>query len=535
MIRSNVAKTVDDFLNEVNYEELNKYIPSTFSIQYLNFLKVISAGQQMDSSPPVHYKMIDGLCDKRQYLANLCSRGLSKSTLFAQVLFLYLAVYQHIPNFGKVDTALYVADSMENGAKTLRKGLESRYEKSAILKKMLPQAKFTDSYIEFTNVSGNKFGLRLYGSKSGIRGTQIFGNRPLLCVIDDIVSDEDASSPTTLAKIEDTILYGVIPALDPNRRKVIWLGTPFNKSDPLYKAVESGEWYVNCYPVCEKFPCEPEEFRGAWESRFGYEAISKQYNMYKGMGKIKAFKQEMMLRIASEEDRIIQDSDIRWFNTFDILKDKQQYNFYITSDFATSTSRKADYTVLGVWAVDKDQNRFLVDGKIDRQTMDITFNDLFSLVQKYNPISVGIEVTGQQGGFVSLLREEANRLGVVLNIAIGKGTNKEGIAVKQNKMERFRLTVPKFKTGKIFLPQDLKTSMLITELLDELSMATIDGIKSVHDDAIDMVSQLDQMYIIYPDEYQSKLKHSSESQVNSVFFTDSGNETDQTGYNSYLA
>ena len=38
----------------------------------------------------------------------------------------------------------------------------------------------------------------------------------------------------------------------------------------------------------------------------------------------------------------------------------------------------------------------------------------------------------------------------------------------------------------------MKDSILIQELLEELSTVTIDGIKSVHDDAIDMVSQLDQ-------------------------------------------
>lgn len=524
-----MPKTVDDYLNEVDYEGIKKYQPSEFSIQYLNFLKVISSDMDIDPSPPVHFKMMDGLCDRKQYLANLCSRGLSKSTLFSQVLFLYLAVYRHIPNFGMVNTALYVADSMENGAKTLRKGLEARYEKSELLKKLLPQAKFTDSYIEFTNLNEEKFGLRLYGAKSGIRGTQIFGQRPLLCVIDDIVSDEDAGSATTLSKIEDTILYGVIPALDPKRRKVIWLGTPFNKADPLYRAVESGEWYVNCYPVCERFPCSKEEFRGAWEARFTFDEIQKQYNMYKGMGKIKAFRQEMMLRIASEEDRVILDSDLRWFNSQDLMKDKQQYNFYITSDFATSTQRKADYTVLGVWAVDSEQNRYLVDGRIGRQTMDVTFNQLFELVQKYQPMTVGIEATGQQGGFISLLREEMMRRNTWFNIATAKGSTKLGIAVKANKMDRFRLTIPMFKNGKVYLPTDQKSSMLIEELLGELSLATIDGLKSQHDDAIDMVSQLDQMIIVYPDTHQANLK-TDEPKVNThnIFFTGSDDIVNST-------
>lgn len=519
MLESKPIKTVDDYLNEVDYEEMKNYKPSQFAIEYMNFLKVISVGLDMNSSPPVHYKMIDGLANKKRYLANLCSRGLSKTTLFGEILILYLAVYRYIPNFGVCDTAIYVTDSMENGAKSLRKNIESRYYASSQLQALLPKAKFTDAYIEFENAGGGKFGVRLFGAKSGIRGTKIFGNRPVLAIFDDLVSDEDATSPTILEKINDTIYKGVIPALDPNKRKIIFNGTPFNKSDPLYQAIESGGWEVNVYPVCEKFPCKPSEFKGAWESRFGYETLKEDYDMFKKTGKIKAFKQEMMLRIASEEDRVIKVDDLRWFNSFDIMNQKQRYNFYITTDFATSTQKRADYTVIGVWAVDSKQNRYLVDGKIGRQLMNETFNDLFKFAKKYNPMSVGIEVTGQQGAFLSLLREEMIKRNIYFPLAKGKGTNKEGIGTKANKMERFRLTVPAFKENKIFLPQDMKDSILIQEILEELSFVTIDGIKAQHDDALDMISQLDQMHVIYPDSYQATLK--KESQANDPFFNGS--------------
>lgn len=524
MTKPIVKKTVDEYLNQVDFEELNNYIPSEFSIMFINFLKVVSVGMDMDSSPPVHYKMIDGLCDRKQYLANLCSRGLSKTTVFAEILIPFLAVYRHIPNFGLVDTAIYVADSMENGAKNLRKNIESRYEKSDQLKLLLPKAKFTDAYIEFENVSGEKFGVKLFGSKSGIRGTKIFGNRPKIAILDDLVSDADASSPTVLQTIRDTIYKGVIPALDPNNRKIIWNGTPFNKADPLYQAIESGGWYVNVYPVCQEFPCKPEEFVGAWESRFNFGALQDQYDMYVASGHLKAFKQEMMLRIASEEDKVIQDEDIRWYDISTIMENKQRYNFYITSDFATSTDKKADYTVIGVWAVDNKKNRYLVDGRIGRQLMNQTFNDIFELAKKYNPMSVGIEINGQQGAFISMFREEMINRNIYFTLAKPKGATKEGIPVKANKMERFRLTVPWFKQNKVYLPSDLKTSKLIVEILDELSMVTIDGVKSVNDDALDMISQLDQMHLVYPDSYQAQMSkeesQANASGLNGTFFND---------------
>lgn len=38
--------------------------------------------------------------------------------------------------------------------------------------------------------------------------------------------------------------------------------------------------------------------------------------------------------------------------------------------------------------------------------MDKTIDELFRLVQEYRPQEVGIETTGQQGGFISWIQNE---------------------------------------------------------------------------------------------------------------------------------
>lgn len=526
-------KTVDDYLNEIDYRELVNYKPSAFSIAYMNFVKMVNAGKEdIQSSPVLHYKMIDGLVGKRTHIANLCSRGLAKTTIYGEMLVLYLAVFNTIPGFGKVDVIMYVADSMENGAKSFRKNVESRYNDSAFLKKYLPEVKFTDNDILFTNLDGKQTYVRMFGAKSGVRGFKMFGNRPVLAILDDLVSDEDANSATQLDKIKDTIYNGVNQALNPMRKKIVFNGTPFNKNDPLYEAIESGKWHSNVFPVCNDFPCSREDFVGAWESRFTYDFLLNEYELAVATGRVKSFKQELMLRIASTEDRMIQDSDIRWFKSQELMANKQRYNFYITTDFATSTQRKADFTVIGVWAVDKLGNRYLVDGVIGRQLMNQTFNDIFRLVQQYNPMSVGIEVSGQQGAFISLIREEMVQRNVFFTIARSIDGNREGIPARTNKMERLRLSIPFWKNGKMYLPKDMKSSTLVQELLNEISMVTVDGIKAKHDDALDMVSQLEQMRIVYPDAYQDGLG-AKDSQEQSVYDEDFSDEH-AVGYASYV-
>lgn len=459
------------------------------------------------------------------------------TSVFAEYLVLYLAIFNHLPNLGLCNVIMYVSDSMDNGGKSFRMNVQARYEHSKFLQEYIPEAKFTDDNLIFTNKEGKETYIRIFGAASGVRGFKRNGDRPVLAILDDLISNEIANSKLQLDKVKDTIYKDVDNALNPMRNKIILNGTPFNKADPVIEAIESGAWESNVYPVCSQFPCEPEEFDGAWGERFSYEFIKARYEDAVKLGKVKAFNQELMLRITSEEDRVILDEDISWFNTKDVLDNKKRYNFYITTDFATSTNRKADFTVIGVWAVDNKENRYLVDGKIGRNLMNDTFNTIFSFVNKYQPVSVGIEVTGQQGGFVSLLREEMVKRNIWFNIARGKGTNKEGIAVRTNKMDRFRLTEPFFKRKKIFLPENLKSTMLISEILDELATVTIDGIKAVHDDAIDMISQLDQMYIIYPDDFQSNIGKKEVSQDEEIdpYFNDNLGSNDYNSYSTYLA
>src|SRR5690606_26794208 len=68
-----------------------------------------------------------------------------------------------------------------------------------------------------------------------------------------------------------------------------------------------------------------------------------------------------------------------------------------------------------------------------------------------------------------------------------------GIQPEMDKLARFNLVVPLFKAGKIYLPEEMRTSQIIGELVQEIQLATGSGLKSKHDDFIDTVSML--MYL----------------------------------------
>ncbi len=487
-----IKRGLDEWLDSVDYAMLNSkdFKPSEFALTFMNFIKLVNGTEGEDhKTPPVHLAMLDKVVSPSEYIANLCFRGAAKTTLFAEYFFLYIGVFGAIPGLGKIGGAIYVSDSMENGVKSLRKNLEHRYDNSAFLQNWIPRIDFTDPYIVMHGKSGHKFGLRLYGAKTGIRGTKIFGKRPVLCVLDDLVSDDDAKSKASMEAIKDTVYKGVNHALDPTRRKVIFNGTPFNSEDILIQAVESGEWDVNVWPVCEKFPCEPEEFVGAWEDRFTYEYVKKQYDMAVGTGHLAAFMQELMLRITSDEERLVQDEEIRWYDRINLLQNKGAFNFYITTDFATSSKQTADYSVISVWAYNANGDWFWVDGVAERWTMDKSIDALFRLVQFYKPQQVGVEVTGQQGAFIQWLQQEMMNRNVWFNFASSEKSGAPGIRPLTDKLSRFNIVVPWFKAGKMYFPNEMKKTTILGMFMAQLRLATQSGLKG-KDDCIDTISML---------------------------------------------
>lgn len=484
-------KKVEDYLRELSYEIPTDYVPSDFALGFVTFIKLVNGAEgEEHQTPLVHYYMLDTITEGGRRIINLCHRGVAKTTLMGEYLFLYIATYGEIPGFGRIDLALYVSDSIENGVKNMRKNLEFRWHNSDFLKEYVPVTQFTDIRWEFRNADGKVFIVKGYGAKTGVRGAKEMGKRPQLAVLDDLISDEDARSATVIAAVEDTVYKAVEYALHPTHNMMIWSGTPFNAKDPLYKAVESGAWAVNVFPVCEKFPCTREEFRGSWPDRFTYDYVSDQYQKAVKLGKVDTFNQELMLRIMSDEDRLIQDHDIGWYHLDAVVKNIPFFNFYITTDFATSEKQKSDFSVISVWAYNNAGDWLWVDGICRRQDMGANVDDLFRLSQKYRPQQVGVEVSGQQGGFIPWLQNEMMNRNIYFPLASENNSGKPGIRPNTNKLMRFNTVVPWFKSRKIYFPIEKKNTPELVEAMDELTLATPGGFKSKKDDFIDTISML---------------------------------------------
>ena len=142
--------------------------------------------------------------------------------------------------------------------------------------------------------------------------------------------------------------------------------------------------------------------------------------------------------------------------------------------------------------------------------MQENIEDLFRYVKKWKPLSVGIENSGQQGGFLSIIEEMKIQRNVWFQFAKKPGSKEPGIRPIKDKVHRFVTGVqPKFKQNKIWFPQPemIKGSNprlleLVDEMVAELSKFTLSGgISSLkNDDAIDLLNQLSEMELYTPSE-----------------------------------
>lgn len=334
------------------------------------------------------------------------------------------------------------------------------------------------------------------------------GGRPVVLIADDVLTNETMTSEAIRATVESNWFNSALPALDPIRYKIIYIGTPLNEEDLMHKLKRSNEYTIIKFPLCPKFPCKEEEFESIWPDRFSFEYVSKMYNQFEGAGKTQAFYQEYMLQLTDLATLLVDEDDIRWYDRSTLLKKKHLYNFYISTDLATSTKKSADFTTIGVWAISSNGDWLLVDGLCKRQTVQETLEDLFRFVQKWKPISVGLETSGQQGGFISIIETMMMDKNIWFQFASKQGSREKGIRPARDKMHRFVTGVqPMFKQGKVWLPrvEQLPADAmdfidLIQELCSELSRLTLaGGVKALaHDDAIDLLNQLSEMDIFLP-------------------------------------
>ena len=467
----------------------DRYIPSDQALRFIAFIRACAT--EDNANAEIHYRLADKYFSDSKQIVIESFRGSAKSTLM-EWLVLYTAVMGELPGFGDVGFIAFVGDSAENGVKSFFRNLAAKIDRSELLRQTLTIGRKTDAEMELINADGKELYLKGFGAGTNIRGVRYKNLRPSVVILDDITTNDAKTSEAIQNTINDNCYKSIIPALHPTKYKIFYIGTPITENDLLHQLGNNPEWVVHKFPICEKFPCTKDEFKGAWTDRFPYEAVKSKYDMYKASGKEQDFAQEYMLEIVDLSTLLVEEDDIKWYDPMLVLQNKGAYNIYISTDFATSTKKSADFSTIAVWAISYNNDWLLVDGQCKRQSMQDNIEDLFGYAKKWKPISVGIESSGQQGGFLSIIEEMKLQRNVWFQFAKKPGSKEPGIRPIKDKVHRFVTGVqPKFKQGKVWFPKPeiIKSSNyrmfeLVEEMVNELSKFTMaGGVTSLkHDD-----------------------------------------------------
>jgi hypothetical protein len=482
------------------------YLPSDESLKFISFIR--AAGIEENANAEIHYRLADKYFSKDKQILIESFRGSAKSTIM-EWLVIYVAALGKLPGFGEVGFCAFIGDSAENGVKNFFRNIQAKIDRSDFLRSLIDMPRKTDSEMELKNKDGVELYLKGFGAATNIRGVRYKNMRPSMVIVDDITTNDAKTSEAIQNTINDNFYKSVLPAMHPTRFKIFVIGTPISENDIIHQLSINPSWAVHRFPICEKFPCPEEEFVGAWTDRFPYEAVKDKYDMYKNAGKSQDFYQEYMLEITDLSTLLVEEDDIRWYDPKTLAKNKDNYNFYIATDFATSTKKSADYSVITVWAISSNDDWLLVDGQCRRQDMMTTLEDLFRYARKWKPLSVGMETSGQQGGVISIINDMMMQRNTWFQIAKKRGSKEVGIRPLKDKTSRFVTGVqPRFKQGKIWLPRpELLGGQpylleAVEELVNELSKFTLaGGVQALsHDDVIDCLNQLSEMDTYAPED-----------------------------------
>jgi hypothetical protein len=485
------------------------YVPTAESIKFISFIRM--SGNESNASPIAHYKIGDALFSKDEkdwYTLIECLRGMGKSTLIEYAV-IYVASLGTWPNFGDVPFMVFLGASQDGNVKQFFKNVASKIENSPFLRELLTVPRVVDNEIEMINNKGIETIITGRGMNTNWRGVRSkTGKRPSILIADDILGNDVMTSATIRDTVETNWFNSALPALDPTRHKVFYIGTPLSDQDLLAKLKNSGSYNVIRFPLCPKFPVDEAEFESIWPERFTYAYTIKMYNQFISTGKSRSFYTEYMLELTDLTALIVEPENIKWFDLSLFVRKRHNYNYYIVTDWATSVKKKADYSCIGVFAVASNGAWFLVDGQAKRQTMQENLEDVFQYVRKWKPLSVGMETSGQQQGFLSIINTMMMEKNLWFQLAKKRGSKEPGIRPTKDKLHRFVTGVaPMFEQGKVWLPQPelIKMSnpnlyLLVNEMEDELSKLTMTGgVEALgHDDAIDLLNQLSEMELFAP-------------------------------------
>jgi predicted phage terminase large subunit-like protein len=319
------------------------------------------------------------------------------------------------------------------------------------------------------------------GTGQQVVGLKVGNQRPTLIILDDPEDMTNTKTDEAMNYNLSWLLQSLAPARDPQRGRIIVVGTPQHQNCMVEKLFKADGWHgVRYQAILDDDEStwkigakQPDVLWPEWNSLSN---LLKEFESMRSMGKSSSFYREYQCKITGDEDQLFKPEYIKYHdykvifigNNAFLSDDKTilPVRIFLGVDPASSVSQNADFSVIMPVAVDKDRNFYVLPyfrkrvSPMDLASAIIRYHD------SYKPFRVTIESVGYQEMLRSYLRSIPDLYIPGLETKVQPRTSKSS---------RLETLHPYFYQGKVYLNKDQQA------LPDEM----ISYPRGSHDDTLD--------------------------------------------------
>lgn len=470
----------------VDQKKLAKAVAKA-SKNLVNYRKILlNVGEDEVAPAPFHYDWSRDLLKGKGNYAIQGFRESAKSQYILRSFPLYCLTFpsrdrDYIPIIKKNQTL----------ASNKLKEIEREYETNPIIRGNLVKIHEQSGEVfsvDVKNAEGEVINVRFeaYGKGASIRGLVNQDRRPKIVIIDDPQDVEDSKSLTVQETDWNWFLSDV--KFLGQKTRIFLIGNNLGERCIIERVFNNAK---ELKFKTSRVPSVTTTGESAWPTKFTLEDIAKEKTDFRKMGKIDIWLREKMCLATSEETRVFNKNDYRWFApgvTNNIIRNCR---VWATLDPAASEEIDACYRAICVNAVDHQHNWFIVDFPFGRWDSATLIDRIFDVVVKYRLKDFGIEKGMFEKVIKPFIYKEMAKRQTFFNIIELEH------AKKGSKLERIKMLQPRFKAHTIWFPEDVDSgedgSNWLAELLSELSGVTKYKIKSLYIDLVDAMAMQEQV------------------------------------------
>lgn len=323
--------------------------------------------------------------------------------------------------------------------------------------------------------SGQQVRIAAFGKGGSIRGLSWLAKRPDLIVCDDIQDLEDVSSETVCESdwkwfMSDIYFLG-------HESRIFMIGNNLGERSIIERMIKDADvWGFETERVPKMTQDNDGEWHSTWPARYSLESILAQKEAFARKGMSDVWYREMLCEARSPEQQRFRRDMFRYYDPRTLRRD--ELSVYMTVDLASSKAASADYSVCCVVGVTPDGMWQVLDCWYGRVTPVEHMDEIFRLVQKWRPISVGIEKVQYQAAMLAFLQKEMPRRNIFFSVVpLIAGAKKE---------QRIDVLQPRFAVGGVWFPVG-------APWLQEMEGELLAFPTGQHDDLIDALAYAEQI------------------------------------------